>query len=132
MVSAYKLQTPPRKKDNWLDPTAKTQEEWEEDYSRLFEELALLANEEEAGEHYIKDEVYQVAVRLMEIAKGAGRVTPKIFSHGPDSVVFNWKDGATEVYATISADTMAILMSGPNGITHRSTHPLFEKEMDHE
>lgn len=44
---------------------------------------------------------------------------PRVFTHGPKSVVFNWINGADNLYLTISADKLSILVSTPERIQTR-------------
>jgi hypothetical protein len=44
---------------------------------------------------------------------------PRIFNHGPKSVVFNWSKEADNLYLTVSADHVSALISSPERIKRR-------------
>jgi len=44
---------------------------------------------------------------------------PRIFTHGPKSVVFNWSNEVDNLYLTISADKISALISSPERIKRR-------------
>ena len=54
---------------------------------------------------------------IIDLLSKLGIETPKVFSHGPDSVVLNWPDRG--VYVTISQRCVGILKSRPEKIESR-------------
>jgi hypothetical protein len=94
--------------------------ELRQNYQELGEALSEMIALEGADEWRIEPSVYHaasyIAARLMEDSVPA----PKIFTHGPESVVFNWSDDDNDnLYLTISADEISALISSPERITRR-------------
>ena len=59
---------------------------------------------------YIVGEVYSNALKIIEeIDKKT--TCPKVFTHGPDSVVFNWTYPEYELYWTITANKKSEFLS---------------------
>lgn len=96
-------------------------EQWElsQKYQELGEALSEMITLEGADEWRIEPSVYHaasyVAAKLMEDLVPA----PQIFTHGPESVVFNWSDHDDNLYLTISANEISALISSPQRITRR-------------
>jgi hypothetical protein len=67
----------------------------------------------------------QVAAMLVEQSVRQ----PTIFSHGPKSVVFTWSLNSNDLYITITANRMSILVSSREGIQRRVdiTRPQVDK-----
>jgi hypothetical protein len=89
------------------------------EYQELGEALSEMTEFEEADESKVDSSVYQaasyVAARLMSISCPA----PRVFNHGPKSVVFNWSSETGNLYLTISADHISALISSPERIKRR-------------
>lgn len=97
-------------------------EQWElsHQYQELGEALSEMTAFEGADDEWrIEPSVYHaasyVAAKLMEDSVPA----PHIFTHGPESVVFNWTDHDDNLYLTISANHISALISSPERITRR-------------
>ena len=90
-------------------------------YQELGDALNELTVLDEDDEWKIESDVYRVAcyaaAELMEHAYPA----PKVFNHGPKSVVFNWTNGTSNLYLTISCDSISALVSTPKKIGRRMT-----------
>lgn len=90
-----------------------------EKYQELGQALNEMTELDEGEEWRIDPPVYDaaryIASELMKISLPA----PRIFNHGPKSVVFNWSTGVNSLYLTISADRMSALFSSPERIQQR-------------
>ena len=88
-------------------------------YLELGDALSELTLLDEDSEWKIESDVYRVAcyaaTELMEHAYPA----PKVFNHGPKSVVFNWTTDIGNVYLTISSNFISALVSTPKQIERR-------------
>ncbi len=95
------------------------EQELSSDYVELGEALRDMAEVEEDDDWHIDPGVYGnalfVAAALREVAIPA----PRVFTHGPGSVVFNWSYLGDNLYLTVSADRMAALLSTPELIVRR-------------
>ena len=97
-----------------------------EEYRDLGEALGEMTELEPDDEWRIEPSVYDaarfVAVGLMANSCPA----PRILSHGPKSVVFNWPRDTDNLYLTVSADRMSALISSPERIKQRMDLSLAE------
>jgi hypothetical protein len=75
-----------------------------------------LADEDEDR---IEPEVYRHACAYAAEVIQRHLPVPKIFSHGPQSVVFNWHNGGLNRYLTISRNSLSILISNSAKIIRR-------------
>ena len=103
----------------------------------LFEQQLQLAQYRELGEALkemhedtdtewrIDSTVYSVALKTATVLMGAGFPPPAVFTHGSESVVFNWSNGRTDLYLTISGDRLSAMVAIPEKIQRRLT---FTKE----
>lgn len=72
----------------------------------------------------IEDGVYESACYIaLNLAAGAFP-TPQIFTHGPKSIVFNWCDGRTSRYMTISQNRITVMVSTPERIEKRIEYAM--------
>lgn len=95
------------------------QSEISEKYSELGEALGEMTRLEEGDELKIDAEVQQVACQVSGVLWANSYPAPRIFNHGPKSVVFNWTHGENSLYLTISSDYISALTSTPERINQR-------------
>lgn len=93
-------------------------------YQELGQALNEMTELEEGEEWRIDSPVYDAARYIASELMKMSLPAPRIFNHGPKSVVFNWSVGINNLYLTISADRMSALISTPERIQRRvdSTH----------
>lgn len=124
--SSYNQSITPRLESRILKQTFSSvpvilQSELMPQYRELGEALGELTELDDDSEWKIEPDVYRVAcfyaAELMEHAYPA----PKVFNHGPKSVVFNWANGTSNLYLTISSDSISALVSTPKQIERRMT-----------
>jgi len=89
--------------------------EYRELGSALQELTELGQNEDWKVDAPVLGSALNVAANLMANRYPA----PQVFTHGPQSVVFNWSSGSNELYLTISADKVSALITTPQCIAHR-------------
>lgn len=74
-------------------------------------------NEDEPA---IEEPVYRAAQFLATALMNCSYPAPRLFNHGPKSVVFNWmNDDRNNLYLTVAADCISALLSSPERITRR-------------
>jgi hypothetical protein len=92
------------------------------EYQGLGDALLEMKTADDEDDWKINDQVYKyacyVAAGLMNIAAPA----PKLFSHSPTSVVFDWTVGGESRYLTISANYLSLLVSTPTKIERRDEY----------
>jgi hypothetical protein len=95
--------------------------QWElsQGYQELGEALSELTALEAADEWKIDMSVYDAARRVAAQLMDNSFPAPRIFNHGPESVVFNWSDETDNLYLTISANKISALISSPERIKRR-------------
>ncbi len=91
-------------------------------YHELGEALSELKELGDGDEWTIKPGVYFSASYIASELATSGVPAPRIFSHGSESVVFNWSIDTYNVYLTISADRVSALISSPEKIQRRSEY----------
>lgn len=89
-------------------------------YAEVIGALKQLRNE--ASLWTINDDVFRASAQVAAALAERHIPRPQIFSHGPESVVFNWQ-GANNFYLTIEADTISALVSSNAGIRLRRKLP---------
>jgi len=90
------------------------------DYRSLGEALNELRDIEQSNEDWKIDEnVYKSACYIAVNLVAASMPAPRVFAHGPKSIVFNWSDGPTNRYMTISDNRISIMVSTPKRIERR-------------
>lgn len=124
----------PRPEDQLLRMTFSSvpivwQSEINQEYQDLGEALGEMTQLDEGDEWKIDVAVYQVACQVAAVLLANSFPAPRIFSHGPKSLVFNWLGGNNNLYLTISSDYISALLSSPERIKRRiefSTKDLLE------
>ena len=96
-------------------------------YAEVGEALAQLAQSDD-NQYSIDPAVYGVATY---VAAGLASSVycdplPSLFTHGSDSVVFNWTNDDQNLYLTVAADGASLLMSTPDRIQKRAELTLDE------
>lgn len=88
-----------------------------------YQELGLALNQmvsvETDDDWRIKTSVYDASRYIAGFLMDNLYPEPRIFNHGPNSVVFNWTQETNNWYLTISTDRISALMSTPERITFR-------------
>jgi hypothetical protein len=95
------------------------QSELIQDYQELGEALNQMTELDEQNEWSIDPPVYRTACFIAAGLMVNSFKAPRIFTHGPKSVVFNWSRGASNLYLTISDDKVSALLSSPERIQRR-------------
>jgi hypothetical protein len=88
-------------------------------YQELGEALSQMTELEEGSEWRIDPPVYGAACFVAAGLMVTGVPAPRVFNHGPKSVVFNWSDNTNNLYLTVSADAISALVSSPERIQRR-------------
>jgi hypothetical protein len=88
-------------------------------YQELGQALSEITELEEGEDWHIDPPVCYAARYVASELMRMSIPTPRIFNHGPRSVVFNWSIGVNNLYLTISADRMSALISSPERIQRR-------------
>lgn len=95
------------------------QSELGKEYEDLGEALSQMTEFEDGSEWVIDRSVYEaarfVAAGLLQNSFPA----PRVFNHGPQSVVFNWSNESNNLYLTVSSDRISALISSPDRIRRR-------------
>jgi hypothetical protein len=94
-------------------------------YRDLGDALAEL-KDPAAQEWQIDESVYNVARHVAGVLMQSDHPPPKIFAHGPKSVVFLWSEGINNLYLTVSANQLSVLTSTPDRIDRRIEMPTEE------
>jgi hypothetical protein len=97
--------------------------ELSQDYRELGEALNQLRDLADQDEWKIDGPVYYAASFVAAELMDRGFPVPRVFNHGPHSVVFNWAHGSDNLYLTVSADRMSALISSPERIKRRIEYP---------
>jgi len=95
---------------------------WQTELSAGYQELgqALVEMGEATEEDWAIDApVFNVANYIAGALMNSAYPAPKVFSHGPKSVVFNWANERENAYLTISAECVSALVSSPERIKFR-------------
>jgi hypothetical protein len=90
-----------------------------QEYLELGEALSEMVELEEDDEWRIEEPVYTTARRIAAELMAAPYPAPRIFNHGPKSVVFNWACETNNLYLTISSNRISALLSSPESIERR-------------
>jgi|ERR1700733_3025236 len=89
------------------------------EYKDLGDALAQM-QEINVGEDWsVEQPVYEAASYVATILRARAFPVPKVFNHGPASVVFNWRNINSELYLTVSGNGLSALISTPERITKR-------------
>jgi hypothetical protein len=106
-----------------------SQSELAHEYKELGEALSEMTEFEEEGKWKIEPPVYDAARYVAGTLLANFFPAPRIFNHGPRSVVFNWSQGTRNLYLTISADRIAALISSPERIQRRMEIAYSSREL---
>jgi hypothetical protein len=93
--------------------------ELNQEYRELGEALSGMSELNEGEEWRIDRPVYTAASNVAAALRANSVEAPRVFNHGPKSVVFNWSHNADNLYLTISADHISALISSPQCIKRR-------------
>jgi hypothetical protein len=103
------------------------QSELRREYRDLGQALGEMTEFENDDDCKIDAPVYIAACYIAAELMANSFPAPRIFNHGPKSVVFNWSNEADNLYLTVSADHVSALISSPERIKRRidlSAHEL--------
>jgi hypothetical protein len=96
---------------------------WESELGQEYQELGRALEEmievDEGDEWNIELPVYDAARYIAAELLISSFPAPRIFSHGPKSVVFNWSHANNNLYLTVSANRISALISSPERIKRR-------------
>lgn len=95
------------------------QSEMIQEYRDLGEALREMTELEQPDEWAVEPPVLGAALNIAAGLMANWYPAPRVFNHGPKSVVFNWSAGTNNLYLTISADKISALISTPERITRR-------------
>lgn len=98
--------------------------ELSQDYQELGDALSEMTEIDEDNEWQIDAPVLSAACFVATELMTESFPAPKVFSHGPKSVVFNWSQDGDNLYLTISADRISALISTPERIRRRADYSL--------
>jgi hypothetical protein len=90
-----------------------------QEYEELGEALREMTELEDEDEWKIDAPVYNTACYIAAGLMANSFPAPRIFTHGPKSVVFNWSNEIDNGYLTISADRISGLIYSPERIKRR-------------
>lgn len=88
----------------------------------LGEALSDMVEAQVEDEWRIERDVYDCATYLAAKLMGRGFPAPQVFTHGPESVVFNWTHETNNLYLTVGADRISLLVSSPEMIKRRKEY----------
>jgi len=89
------------------------------EYQSLGEALEQMTELDDDSQDKIDPPVFGVACFVAAGLMGSSYPAPRVFNHGPKSVVFNWEHEKSNLYLTISADKVSALVSSPERIQKR-------------
>lgn len=89
------------------------------EYRDLGEALGQMTELDEESEWRIEQPVYNAARFVARELMAHSFEAPRIFTHGPQSVVFNWPLENDNLYLTVSANKISALISSPQSIKAR-------------
>ena len=90
-----------------------------DEYRELGQALTELTEFTDEEEWKIEAPVYNAACYMALGLMTESIPAPRVFTHGPKSVVFNWTHEANNLYLTISADRVSALLTSPERIMDR-------------
>ncbi len=94
------------------------------EYQELGQALTEMTELEEGDAWKIETPVYAAACFVATGLMSFSLPAPRVFNHGPKSVVFNWSHEADSLYLTVSADRMSALIASPQRIRRRVEYSL--------
>lgn len=86
------------------------------EYLQLSEALNQLHGLEEDDDWKINSQVYAASIQVAATLMEYDIPRPGVFTHGPNSVVFNWSQEQKNLYLTISKNQLSVLVSSSEGI----------------
>jgi hypothetical protein len=89
------------------------------DYRDLGNALKEMAEADDDDDWKIGEGVYDIASSFAEMLLAASCPAPRLLSHSPQTVVFNWCQNAKNYYLTFSPNGVSALMSTPENIQAR-------------
>jgi hypothetical protein len=95
------------------------QVELAQDYDELGQALSEMADLDEEDEWKVNSSVYNVARYVASALMDDSFPAPRVFNHGPKSVVFNWEYEDENYYLTISKNQISTLRSSAERIIRR-------------
>lgn len=90
------------------------------DYGDVGEALSDLSSLDIDDEARIEGGVFDAALFVATMLMAGAADVPKIFSHGPKSVVFNWDDDGENKYLTVSDQKVYLMKSTVESIDFKS------------
>jgi len=94
------------------------------EYQDVGQTLNEMTDLEEGNEFWIEPAVYSAACFVAAGLMASSIPAPRVLTHGPNSVVFNWSDQTDNLYLTVSADRLSALISSPERITRRVEYSI--------
>jgi hypothetical protein len=88
-------------------------------YKELEEALLELHELDTDEDWRIEESVYNSSTQVAATLMNYHIPRPGVFTHGPQSVVFNWTSALDNLYLTITRDTIYVLISSPQEIKYR-------------
>jgi hypothetical protein len=96
---------------------------WESNLVQEYQELGAALIEmtelDDQSQWRIEPPVYEAACLIAQGLMNNLWPAPRVFTHGPQSVVFNWPVNTDNLYLTVSADKVSVLISSPERIKAR-------------
>jgi|SRR5271156_120756 len=89
------------------------------EYHELGDALGQMTELDEGNAWKIEKPVFDAACFVAAGLFLTEQSAPRIFNHGPQSIVFNWERKKANLYLTISADTISALISSPERVQRR-------------
>jgi hypothetical protein len=93
--------------------------ELQREYQDLGEALEQMTELDDDSQEKIEPPVFGAACFVAAGLMGGSYPAPRVFNHGPKSIVFNWAHEKSNLYLTISADKVSALVSTPERIQKR-------------
>jgi len=89
-------------------------------YNQLTNSLIELHGLEDGDDWKINTPVYAASIQVAAVLMEYDIPRPAVFTHGPNSVVFNWSQDQNNLYLTISKSRLSVLVSSNEGIEMRT------------
>lgn len=90
------------------------------DYWELGNALSEMSEVSDPNEWGVEQPVYNAAQFFAAALMMNFFPAPRVFNHGPKSIVFNWESSTKNLYLTISANKLSVLISTPQRIERRA------------
>lgn len=84
-------------------------------YAALHAALDFMRDRDEDEDMYIEPDTFLSARNVANLLCFSGVATPKVFSHGRESVVFTWQSKEREYYLTVGEGYASVIEMGPDG-----------------